>query len=162
MPRALSQGLIVSSRSLPIVRCTTHTEDERVPECEEQKERVKACYGDWFQKLWGGSWDRSDCEQETHDYRQCVQDGMKRRKEQGKRKIDRNVDNDWMDQAKDKSNEVANDAKSRKEDAKSKVKSKTSDVSSKVQEKADSWSDTIKGYAKKANDTVLGSDDDDD
>ncbi|KAG2789683.1 hypothetical protein PC129_g16120 [Phytophthora cactorum] len=143
------------------------------PECEEQKERVKACYGDWFQKLWGGSWDRSDCEQETHDYRQCVQDGMKRRKEQGKRKIDRNVDNDWMDQAKDKSNEVANDAKSRarkardraregKEDAKSKVKSKTSDVSSKVQEKADSWSDTIKGYAKKANDTVLGSDDDDD
>ncbi|EEY55358.1 uncharacterized protein PITG_09297 [Phytophthora infestans T30-4] len=140
-------------------------------ECEDQKERVKACYGDWFQNLWGGSWDRSECEQETHEYRQCVQDAIKRRKEQGKRKIDRNVDNDWMDQVKDKSNEMANDAKSRarnarnrayeeKDQAKSKAKSAVSNASGKVQETADSWTDTIKGYAKKANDTVLGSDDD--
>lgn len=41
-------------------------------ECEEQKERVKACYGDWFRKLWGGSQSRSDCERETQDYRDCV------------------------------------------------------------------------------------------
>ncbi|KAF1771892.1 hypothetical protein GQ600_9242 [Phytophthora cactorum] len=111
-------------------------------------------------KALGWILDRSDCEQETHDYRQCVQDAMKRRKEQGKRKIDRNVDNDWMDQAKDKSNEVANDAKSRarkRETAHARRRKML-----RVQEKADSWSDTIKGYAKKANDTVLGSDDDDD
>lgn len=50
-------------------------------ECEELKERVKACYGDWFHKLWGGSFDRANCEQETHDYRECVKvkrDGLSR------------------------------------------------------------------------------------
>lgn len=41
-------------------------------ECEEYKERVKACYGDWFDKLWGGSFDRANCDQATHDFRQCV------------------------------------------------------------------------------------------
>lgn len=45
---------------------------EAFKECEELKERVKACYGDWFHKLWGGSFDRANCDQETHDYRQCV------------------------------------------------------------------------------------------
>lgn len=42
-------------------------------ECDEYKERVKACYGDWFHKLWEGSLDRARCEQETEDFRQCVQ-----------------------------------------------------------------------------------------
>lgn len=42
-------------------------------ECDEIKERVKACYGDWFHHLWYGSFDRANCEKETHDYRQCVQ-----------------------------------------------------------------------------------------
>lgn len=46
---------------------------EAFKECEELKERVKQCYGDWFHKLWGGSFDRANCDQETHDYRQCVQ-----------------------------------------------------------------------------------------
>lgn len=44
-------------------------------ECAEHKERVKQCYGDWFHKLWSGSLERARCEQETEDYRQCVQVG---------------------------------------------------------------------------------------
>eukprot|EP00644_Phytophthora_capsici_P014529 jgi/Phyca11/10726/fgenesh1_pm.PHYCAscaffold_54_\ len=144
-------------------------------ECEEQKERVKACYGDWFQKLWGGSFDRASCDQETQDYRQCVQDAMQRRKEQEKRKAKRgnNEDYDWMDRAKDKSDEVAGDAKHRmrkareraqeeKEEAKNKTKSKVSDVSSKVQQTADSVANKIKGFTKKANSKAQHADYDDD
>ncbi|KAL4116450.1 hypothetical protein PRIC2_011903 [Phytophthora ramorum] len=88
---------------------------EAFAECEEQKERVKACYGDWFQKLWGGSFDRADCDQETQDFRQCVQDAMQRRKEQEKRKSKRRNDDDydWMDRTKDKSDEIASKAKTR-------------------------------------------------
>ncbi|KAL4087868.1 hypothetical protein PRIC1_012299 [Phytophthora ramorum] len=136
---------------------------EAFAECEEQKERVKACYGDWFQKLWGGSFDRADCDQETQDFRQCVQDAMQRRKEQEKRKSKRRNDDDydWMDRTKDKSDEIASKAKTRarqardrtreeKEGTKDKVKSAASDVTSKVQETADSWAGTIKGFAKKA------------
>ncbi|KAG6606476.1 Mitochondrial distribution/morphology family 35/apoptosis [Phytophthora cinnamomi] len=145
-------------------------------ECEEQKERVKACYGDWFQRLWGGSFDRANCDQETQDYRQCVQDAMRRRQEQEKRKrSSRGGDNDydWMDRTKAKSDEMAGDAKTRarktwerareeKEEAKGKVKSKASDVSSKVQETADSWADKFKGFAKKADSKTHDVDDDDD
>ncbi|TDH66255.1 hypothetical protein CCR75_005218 [Bremia lactucae] len=129
-------------------------------ECEEQKERVKACYGGWFQKLWGGSIDRHKCEQETEDYRNCVQDAMRSRKEEGKRKLNLD-DDDWMDQIKDKTNDAADEAKSRarnarnrvydeKENAKSNLRSKASDVTSKVQETAESWVDSVKGYTKKA------------
>lgn len=46
---------------------------EEFKECAELKERVKQCYGDWFHKLWGGSFERARCDQETEDYRQCVQ-----------------------------------------------------------------------------------------
>ncbi|POM65329.1 Hypothetical protein PHPALM_18971, partial [Phytophthora palmivora] len=134
-------------------------------ECEEQKERVKACYGDWFQKLWGGSFDRADCEQETQDYRQCVQDAMQRRKEDVKRK----ADYDWMDRTKEKTDEMADNAKTRarkarerareeKEEAKGTMKDKASDVTSKVQDTADSWAGKIKGFAKKAESKARGED----
>lgn len=52
---------------------TVITNNNDFKECEEHKERVKACYGDWFHRLWGGSFERAKCEQETQDYRDCVQ-----------------------------------------------------------------------------------------
>ncbi|RQM12595.1 hypothetical protein DD237_004165 [Peronospora effusa] len=101
-------------------------------ECDEQKDRVKACYGDWFQKLWGGSFDQDTCKQDTQDFRQCVQHAMKRRKEQAKSKLS-DDDNSWMDRTKEQAGDFASDAKSQarqtrdraqneKEDAKSKMK----------------------------------------
>jgi hypothetical protein len=42
-------------------------------ECAEYKERVKACYGDWFHRLWGGSFERANCDQDVNAFRRCVQ-----------------------------------------------------------------------------------------
>lgn len=125
-------------------------------ECEEQKERVKACYADWFQRLWGGSFDKASCDQQTQDFRQCVEAVMQRkRREESKR------ENEWMDRSKEKSDEAIRQARDRvqrardaayeqKEEVKGGVKDKASDVSSKVQETAGHWKDKIKGLAGKA------------
>ncbi|CAH0486586.1 unnamed protein product [Peronospora farinosa] len=115
-------------------------------ECDEQKDRVKACYGDWFQKLWGGSFDQDTCKQDTQDFRQCVQHAMKRRKEQAKSKLS-DDDNSWMDRTKEQAGDFASDAKSQarqtrdraqneKEDAKSKMKGKTSEAQNNMQDTA--------------------------
>ncbi|KAI9909024.1 hypothetical protein PsorP6_014866 [Peronosclerospora sorghi] len=138
-------------------------------ECNEQKERVKACYGDWFHRLWSGHFEQANCEQETQDFRECVQDAMQRRKEEARRKANDEEDS-WMDRTKQEADEMASSAKSRarharerahheKEkakdkaqsgvsDVKDKVKGSASDVANKVQETADSWADKIKGLAK--------------
>ncbi|KAF4318343.1 hypothetical protein BBO99_00005989 [Phytophthora kernoviae] len=131
-------------------------------ECEEQKERVKACYADWFQKLWGGSFDKANCDQQTQDFRQCVQDAMKRQANEGKRKV-ADEENAWMDRTKEVSDNMINEARDRvkrardaaveeKDAVKREAKGKASDVTSMVQETADSWKNKVKGFVSKAED----------
>ncbi|KAG7399922.1 hypothetical protein PHYBOEH_007608 [Phytophthora boehmeriae] len=131
-------------------------------ECEEQKERVKACYADWFQKLWGGSFDKASCDQQTQDYRQCVQDVMRRKAKDSKRNVEEN-ENAWMDRTKEASDDMINQARDRVQRAKDaaveekdavarQAKNKASDVSSRVQETADSWKNKVKGFVSKTED----------
>ncbi|CEG42612.1 Mitochondrial distribution/morphology family 35/apoptosis [Plasmopara halstedii] len=134
-------------------------------ECQEQKDRVKACYGDWFQKLWGGSYDRHSCEQETEDYRQCVQDVLKRNKDQGKRSW-KNSDNDWMDRVKDQSNDAAEEATGRARQTRDRVRDKSNNVADevkgrtrnvrdKVKDKSNNVAEEVKGRARNARDRAI-------
>ncbi|RLN02397.1 hypothetical protein BBJ28_00005491 [Nothophytophthora sp. Chile5] len=153
-----------SVRSLSIVRVAAQVEVkmQAFAECEEHKERVKACYADWFHKLWGGSFDRANCDQETQDYRQCVQDAMQRRAEEEKREAS-HKETAWMDRTKEKSEEMVNAAKTRVSEARERaerlareekeaVEGKVHDVGSKVYEAADSWTGKLKNLTKKAGD----------
>ncbi|GLE09987.1 hypothetical protein PINS_up021961 [Pythium insidiosum] len=67
-------------------------------ECDEYKERVKACYGDWFHNLWGGHFNKHECEQETNEFRRCVQDVIKKRSQKERGGSD---ERDWIGRARD-------------------------------------------------------------
>ncbi|CCI41910.1 unnamed protein product [Albugo candida] len=113
--------------------------DVNYPECEELKERVKACYGDWFHKLWGGSFERARCDNETHDFRECIQDAKDRRQRNNNRYGSRD-DRSWVDSAADTVRDAASRVRDRGKEWNDSLMNRTQEARDRFDEKEGEWS----------------------